>query len=98
VAFLRAEVQERKRELQAEQEARRREVAALHELLALAGARGARRESEGRPEGAPPPGPSPAAPARPGGAAPSPGPGAGAAPAPAGPWWRRVLGRRGELP
>src|SRR5262245_39799476 len=44
VAFLQAEVQDRKRELRAEQEARRREVAALHELLALAAAREARRE------------------------------------------------------
>ena len=98
VAFLLAEVQDRKRELRAEQEARRREVGALHELLALAGARDARREDEGRREGARPPVPPPAVPA------PLPGPGAGpsggaaAATAPAGSWWRRVLGRREDLP
>src|SRR6476660_139212 len=51
VAFLQAEVQDRKLELRAEQEARRREVGALHDLLARAG----RREDEGRREGAPPP-------------------------------------------
>ena len=87
VAFLQAEVQDRKRELRAEQEARRREVAELHELLAQAGARDARRGDAGRQVGAPPDG-----------AAPAPGPGGGDAPAPAESWWRRVLGRRGELP
>jgi hypothetical protein len=100
VDFLQAEVQDRKRELRAEQEARRREVAALHELLALAGGRDARREDEGRREGTPPPAPSPTVPTVPAprdGAAPAPGPGSGAA-APAESWWRRVLGRRGELP
>src|SRR5262245_56320111 len=95
VQFLQAEVQDRKRELRAEQEARQREVAALHELLALAGARDARREDEGRREVAPPPAP----PAPPDG--PAPGPGGEDATAPAastGSWWRRVLGRQGELP
>jgi hypothetical protein len=87
VAFLQAEVQDRKRELRAEQEARRREVAELHELLALAGARDARRGDAGRQGGVPPDG-----------AAPAPGPGGGDAPASADSWWRRVLGRRGELP
>ena len=87
VAFLQAEVQDRKRELRAEQEARRREVAELHELLALAGARDARPGDAGRQVGAPPDG-----------AAPAPGPDGGDAPAPAESWWRRVLGRRGELP
>jgi hypothetical protein len=102
VDFLQAEVEDRKRELRAEQETRRREVAALHELLAMAGGRDVRREGEGRREGtpppAPPPAPSPTAPAPPDGAEPAPDPGSGAAAAPAGSWWRRVLGRRGELP
>jgi hypothetical protein len=108
VAFLQAEVQDRKLELRAEQEARRREVAALHELLALAGARDARREDEGRRNGdspaVPPAGaavPPPGVAAPPDEPAPDPDPGGGAATAPAGPsgsWWRRVLGRRGELP
>jgi hypothetical protein len=90
VAFLQAEVQDRKRELRAEQEARRREVAELHELLALAGARDAQRAQRadaGRQGTVPPDG-----------AAPAPEPGGGDAPAPPDSWWRRVLGRRGELP
>jgi hypothetical protein len=91
VAFLQAEVQDRKRELRAEQEARRREVAALHELLAMTGARDPRRGDQGVQALVPPPAP-------PDGAAPAPGPGGGEAPAPAESWWRRVLGRRGELP
>jgi hypothetical protein len=87
VAFLQAEVQDRKRELRAEQEAHRREVGELHELLALAGARDARRGGAGDQVGVPPDG-----------VAPAPGPGGGEVPAPAESWWRRVLGRRGELP
>lgn len=87
VAFLQAEVQDRKRELRAEQEARRREVGELHELLALAGGRDAQRGDAGRSGRVPTDG-----------AVPAPGPGAEDAQTPPDSWWRRVLGRRGELP